>query len=67
MYQLDLHGVKHVAVHDKVMVFLSMAETPCSIITGNSNAMKEIVFKYLDKHEYKYCVYSYNLGEVIVF
>ena len=64
---LDLHGVKHRDVEDKLIKFLFVERhNYCSIITGNSQRMKDIVLKFLDYHNYKYYIPSHNLGEIQV-
>jgi hypothetical protein len=61
---LDLHGVKHKDVEDKVYRFLHEIKFPCYIITGNSESMKKLVFSILERHDYKFCVFSTNLGKI---
>ena len=64
---LDLHGIKHSQVEDKLIEFLFVKQnTPCVIITGNSQRMKDIVLKFLDLHQYNYYIPSHNLGEIQV-
>ena len=70
MSTLDLHGVRHSEVKDKLTRYFfweKPGHKQYTIITGNSKKMQEIVFEYLDKHEYKYYVPSHNLGEIQVF
>ena len=66
---LDLHGVKHKEVEDKLAKFFFW-EKPgykqYKVITGNSHQMKTIVIEWLDKHEYSYYIQSHNLGEIQV-
>lgn len=52
--QLDLHGVKHADVETTVEEFVLIRTPPIKIITGNSEPMKELVIKALDKHGYKH-------------
>lgn len=66
MKQLDLHNLRHEQVHDKVEDFILLTAQPCSIITGNSERMKEIVITVLKQHDMKYVIYAHNLGEIIV-
>ena len=66
---LDLHGVKHADVEDKLIDFLFWQKFDfkgVNIITGNSQKMQKIVMDFLDKYEFKYYISSYNLGEIIV-
>lgn len=52
--QLDLHGIKHVDVESVVEDFVLGKIPPIRIITGNSDPMKKLVKKALDKHGYEY-------------
>jgi len=64
---LDLHGVKHADVEDRLIGFFFLnGYTQCTIITGNSQQMKNIVLEFLDKHDYNYYIPSHNLGEIQV-
>ena len=69
MCKLDLHGVRHADVVDKLNRYFFW-EKPgwkqYTIITGNSNEMKQIVTEWLQQHEYKYYIPSHNLGEIQV-
>ena len=67
MSTLDLHGVRHNQVEDKLTRYFfweKPGHKQYTIITGNSRKMREIVFEWLDKHEYNYYVPSHNLGEI---
>jgi len=65
--KLDLHGIKHKDVEHKLDQFFFW-ERPgykqYTVVTGNSHQMKNIVTKWLDKHEYHYYIPSHNLGEI---
>jgi len=66
---LDLHGVKHTNVEDKLIDFFfwqGFDHKGASIITGNSSKMQEIVMDFLDEYDFKYCISSHNLGEIII-
>lgn len=69
MCKLDLHGVRHADVINRLNRYFFW-EKPgwkqYTIITGNSNEMKKIVIKWLQDHEYKYYIPSHNLGEIQV-
>lgn len=69
MCKLDLHGVRHADVVNKLNRYFFW-EKPgwkqYTIITGNSNEMKQIVTEWLQQHEYKYYISSHNLGEIQV-
>jgi len=65
--KLDLHGIKHVNVEDKLLEhFFVNQNCESQIITGNSTAMQNIVIKFLDEYEYKYYIPSNNLGVINV-
>ena len=48
--QLDLHGLRHDEAERQVENFVLLNETPLSIITGNSDKMREIVEYVCNKH-----------------
>lgn len=64
---LDLHGLKHSEVVDRLSQFLFW-ECPgyqqYTIITGNSKRMQQVVMEWLDNHEYCYYIPAHNLGEI---
>lgn len=67
MSTLDLHGIKHTEVKDKLTRYFfweKPGHSQYTIITGNSKRMQELVFEWLDKYEYKYYISSHNLGEI---
>lgn len=69
MSTLDLHGLKHSEVKDKLTRYLfweKPGHKQYTIITGNSKKMQEIVLEFLEKYEYKYYIPSHNLGEIKV-
>ena len=49
--ELDLHGIKHEEVDVLVENFVLLNEPPMRIITGNSDEMRELVGKVLEKHK----------------
>ena len=66
---LDLHGVKHSDVEDKLIDFFfwhGFDYKGVNIITGNSQKMQEIVINFLDQYDFKYYISSHNLGEIVV-
>jgi hypothetical protein len=66
---LDLHGVKHVNVEDKLIDFFfwhGFDHKGVNIIIGNSQKMQDLVMDFLDKYEFKYYISSHNLGEIVV-
>jgi hypothetical protein len=66
MKELDLHGVSHYHVEDMVENWALMNEPPFRVITGNSDKMKELVHKVLNRHKMKFYTPSHNSGEVVV-
>ena len=65
--KLDLHGVKHEKIQDKLEDFCFINTPPFKLITGNSNHMKNFVIKFLNNHNYKYMVGDiYNQGSITV-
>ena len=52
--KLDLHGVRHSEVDRLVENFVLLNEPPLRIVTGNSDKMKGLVLKVLDKHNMEY-------------
>ena len=47
---LDLHGIRHDDVERLVENFVLLNEPPLTIITGNSDKMRDIVLVALNKH-----------------
>jgi len=68
MKELDLHGVFHSEVRDKVenFVLLNSKELPLRIITGDSNRMRNLTENILNKYKFYYEVPAHNHGEIIV-
>lgn len=64
--ELDLHGVKHADVEVAVEDFVLLRNPPIKIVTGNSTAMKNLVKKALDKHNYKYLDGEFYHGCIMV-
>jgi len=57
MNKLDLHGIKHERAKDLVIRFIEdnwKNSGELEIITGHSNAMKDIVRKVLDEYKLEY-------------
>ena len=70
MSTLDLHGVRHSEVKDKLTRYFfweKPGHKQYTIITGNSKKMQEIVLADIMKKTYKYKGTSHNLGEIQVF
>ena len=53
---LDLHGVRHHDVHDRVINWIYLQSLPAHIITGNSKQMKKVVTTLLDSLNYSYII-----------
>ena len=66
MKKLDLHGLSHLEVEDKVENFVLLNEPPFCIITGYSEKMREIVKLILNKHRLQHYIPAHNAGEIIV-
>jgi len=70
MNELDLHGFTHdEALFTSENFVLVQSQDPlfqCRIIVGNSSKMAELVKDMLDKHDFRYYVPSWNVGEIIV-
>lgn len=67
MRTLDLHGVKHQDVDEKVRNFLNFVELPCDIITGKSPEMKKIVEDIVIEYEWSFHEKdSWNTGTLVV-
>lgn len=65
--QLDLHGLRHHEVRNKVEEFIIREDMPVLIITGYSSAMQQIVKDVIEHHklswQYESCV---NLGSMLI-
>lgn len=68
MKELDLHGVFHSEVRDKVenFVLLYSKELPLRIITGDSIRMRNLTENILNKHKFNFETPAHNPGEIIV-
>tara|TARA_Y100000114_G_C11748410_1_gene322890 strand:- start:10 stop:441 length:432 start_codon:yes stop_codon:yes gene_type:complete len=63
---LDLHGIKHEKADELIRQFLNFVELPCTIITGNSKKMKEIVSSIVDEYDWICGPKSENSGSLTV-
>lgn len=66
--KLDLHGVKHREVNDKVIRIIEdnwNVPTEIEIITGNSDKMKDIVKNILNEYKLPYKINSFFNSGVI--
>jgi hypothetical protein len=70
MNELDLHGFTHdVALFVAEDFVLQESINPmfqCKIIVGNSSKMSGLVKDMLDRHDFRYYIPSWNVGEIIV-
>ena len=67
MRSLDLHGVRHDKVDEKVRKFLNFVELPCKIIVGNSDKMKLIVGDIVSEYGWDCRILNdYNTGTFVV-
>ena len=65
--ELDLHGVKHSDVEDTLLDWIHFQSLPATIITGNSNQMKNIVKRILSANNYSYIIGdNFNQGYIKV-
>ena len=64
----DCHGLTYLEVEDKFENWLLMYSTklPLDVITGDSDKMREIVKKYLNKHTFHYDTPYYNNGRITI-
>lgn len=68
MEELDLHGIFHSDVKNKVenFVLMNSKNLPVRIITGDSQRMRTLTVNILDKYKFNYDIPAYNPGEIIV-
>ena len=59
MNKLDLHGVRHNDVERLVENFVLLNNPPLTIITGNSERMRQIVVNTLINHDIDYGNWGY--------
>ena len=70
MNELDLHGFTHdEAVLETENWVLLQSDNPmfeCRVIVGNSSQMTKRITNMLDRHDFRYYIPSWNIGEIIV-
>lgn len=70
MNEIDLHGFTHdealFAAEDFVLQQSMDPMFQCRIIVGNSSKMSNVIKDMLDKHDFRYYVPSWNVGEIVV-
>ena len=65
---LDLHGIRHEKVDEKVRIFLNFVELPCTIITGKSEEMSSIVHRIVDEYGWRAIIMDTgNSGAMTIF
>ena len=62
---LDLHGVKHEDVDRIVENFVLLNKPPLTIITGNSDRMRQIVVNTLITHQINYENWGYAQFKIL--
>lgn len=64
----DCHGKTYYEVEDQLenWLLLNSTKAPLEIITGDSDKMRLIVKRYLDKHGFQYIVPYWNNGMIVV-
>ena len=70
MNELELHGFTHdealFVAEDFVLQESMNPMFQCKIIVGNSSKMSGLVKDMLDRHDFRYYIPSWNIGEIIV-
>ena len=64
--KLDLHGVRHSEVEERVRKYLNFVELPTSIITGDSSKMKEEVLRIVEEYGWSTSTLPGSFGELII-
>jgi hypothetical protein len=65
MNELDLHGVKHNDVERLVENFVLLNEPPLTIVTGNSQRMREIVVNCLMNNDIEFESWGYSQFKIL--
>tara|TARA_B100000424_G_scaffold271283_1_gene273375 strand:- start:1055 stop:1255 length:201 start_codon:yes stop_codon:yes gene_type:complete len=65
MKKLDLHGVRHIDVERLVENFVLLNEPPLTIITGNSDRMRQIVINTLMIHDIEFETWGYAQFKIL--
>ena len=63
--KLDLHGVRHIDVERLVQNFVLLNEPPLTIITGNSDRMRQIVINTLIDHDIEFESWGYAQFKIL--
>ena len=64
----DCHGMTYYEVEDTFenWILLNSTKLPVDVITGDSEQMRKIIRKCLDKHNFQYNVPYWNNGMITV-
>ena len=62
---LDLHGVRHIDVERLVENFVLLNEPPLTIVTGNSDRMRQIVINTLIGHNIDFINWGYSQFKIL--
>ena len=65
----DLHGLRHkddVIILEQNLLGSDKTELDTQIIHGNSAEMRRIVHEFLDLHDFRYHMTSWNQGKTII-
>ena len=65
MKNLDLHGIRHEDVDRLVENFVLLNEPPLTIITGNSDRMRQIVINTLMIHDIEFESWGYAQFKIL--
>lgn len=69
--KIDLHGVRHNEVRQKIDIFFWDAirnnKSQIEIITGNSEKMKKIIFDICDEYKFEVNKLASNSGKLVVY
>ena len=66
MFTLDLQGKRHDDIDRIVENFILLSDVPSKIITGNSDMMKEMVVRVVERHDLDWKYDIPNYGCIIV-
>ena len=65
MKKLDLHGVRHIDVERLVENFVLLNEPPLTIVTGNSDRMRQLVINTLVIHNIEFETWGYAQFKIL--
>ena len=66
--KFDCHGKTYYEVEDMFenWLLLNQHKMPLEVITGDSEQMRKIIKKYLNKHNFSYNVPYWNNGMIVI-